>query len=476
MATVKQVITAFVCDGRRILLALRSDDVSTYPRHWAGISGYLEREQPLERAFLELAEESGLARASLILLRSGNPLDIEDAARGLRFRVHPFLFYTDTPDQVRSDWEAARLEWVPLEEVLLRRRQPTVPQLYEAFQNVWPPWPIEQALHANLEAAVAWLQTDRTMGAGQLARSAAGELIKLVRVAQGDLPPGAQAAPCEAHAGAGTPAVRGAREAGPDGSIAQRPMRDILDRLASARPAMAPLVNMMAAIGGLLQKTPERSGAVHLIRGIQEMIAHSAWAERETARRASERFAPGERLMTISYSGTVAAALRAAAGKLAGLVVCEGRPLLEGRRLAAELAAAGLPVTLITEAQAFLFMRHTDRLVLGADAVLPDGSIRNKAGSALLALAATELGKPVTVVADSWKRVPPGSPAETACEENSPAEVWDAAPHNVSLANLYFEVIPRRWIAELIDENRIETMSVDRPSQLVPDKRCSVQE
>lgn len=133
------VITAFVWDGARVLMALRSDKVSTYPRHWAGISGYLEGDDPLAWAYVEIAEETGIGREHLTLRRAGAPLDVVDNARGLSFRVHPFLFEVDDPALIRGDWEAKTLEWAPLDDLLQRKRQPVVPQLYEAFQRVWPP-------------------------------------------------------------------------------------------------------------------------------------------------------------------------------------------------------------------------------------------------------------------------------------------------------------------------------------------------
>eukprot|EP00775_Hariotina_reticulata_P014735 gene14735-14903_t len=73
--------------------------------------------------------------------------------------------------------------------------------------------------------------------------------------------------------------------------------------------------------------------------------------------------------------------------------------------MAQRLAAAGLDVTLITEAQAGVFIEDADLVLLGADAVTPAGVV-NKVGSKLLALAAKAAGVPVVAVTDSLKISP----------------------------------------------------------------------
>jgi hypothetical protein len=94
------------------------------------------------------------------------------------------------------------------------------------------------------------------------------------------------------------------------------------------------------------------------------------------------------------------------------VIVCESRPLCEGVAMAQRLAAAGLHVALITDAQAGVFVEEADVVLLGADAVTPAGVV-NKVGSKLLALAAKAAGVPVVAVTDSLK-VSPGPVAQFA--------------------------------------------------------------
>jgi len=417
--TIRNVITGFVWDGRRVLLARRSHAVSTFPGHWAAISGYLEGPDPRTWALVEIAEECGVDRSRLVLRGAGSPLTAEDPRYGA-FRVHPLLFWIDEPERVRTDWEADVFEWVDVEDFRGGRHQPMVPRLLEAFQAVWPPWDADQSILENRRLSVDWLRNDRTLGAGSLARAAAGELAKLARLA-GETEDFRQR----------EPALRGA-----------------LTELGKVRPTMAAPANLLADIAS---QPGAWVSAWRLVLAIDRQVQASHEAELQTARRVAERLKEFRRPMTISYSGTVAAALKLAAARLERVFVCESRPLLEGRRLAAELAGVGTLVTLITDAAPFSAMSEADSVLLGADAVLCNGDVLNKTGSAGLALAAAHFGRPVIVGADrlKWER----EPGTVRRNEFNPAEeVWDEPPSGVSVGNGYFDLIPADLLSEIIWE------------------------
>ena len=109
-------------------------------------------------------------------------------------------------------------------------------------------------------------------------------------------------------------------------------------------------------------------------------------------------------------------------------ILCESRPLCEGVALAEAWAAAGVRCTVVTDAQAGLFVGRADLVLVGADAVgegegegkevggtgggggasaAPGPLVAvNKVGTRLLALAAAAEGVPVAVLADSSKLAP----------------------------------------------------------------------
>jgi len=120
-----------------MLLVRRSERVRTYRGAWAGVSGYLEPGvTPLEQAYTEIREETGLDRDAVRLLNEGMALPVEDRAQGLSWVVHPFLFALDDPAAIRTDWEAADHAWVRPANLA---SYPTVPMLAEAFAHVYPP-------------------------------------------------------------------------------------------------------------------------------------------------------------------------------------------------------------------------------------------------------------------------------------------------------------------------------------------------
>lgn len=140
-ATETEVVTCFLlrsADGHdQVLLAQRSKRVRTYRGAWGGVSGYVEPGvAPLDQAYTELAEEAGLQREDVELLRTGEPIAFRDETLAQDWRVHPFLFRLLNLEKLRSDWEADRFKWFAPDEVATL---PTVPRLAEALAAVYPP-------------------------------------------------------------------------------------------------------------------------------------------------------------------------------------------------------------------------------------------------------------------------------------------------------------------------------------------------
>lgn len=133
MGEFQDVVTVFLTHGSKILVLKRSREVGTYKGHWAGVSGYLESEDPLKQAYTEMAEEVGLSKQDLTLVKAGNPLEIVDDAQNRAWRVHPFLFSVHEPDKIRLDWENIAMRWILPEEI---DQLKTVPALKEALDRV----------------------------------------------------------------------------------------------------------------------------------------------------------------------------------------------------------------------------------------------------------------------------------------------------------------------------------------------------
>lgn len=126
---VVHVVTAFLRSAGGILLLKRSQEVKSFPGHWAGVSGFLEEdEDPLLRARLEIHEETGISVAELV---SSGDVVYARGDRGPVWAVHPFLFEVDRRD-VSLDWEHIEFRWIAPEEL---DKYETVPKLAEALRS-----------------------------------------------------------------------------------------------------------------------------------------------------------------------------------------------------------------------------------------------------------------------------------------------------------------------------------------------------
>ncbi len=235
----------------------------------------------------------------------------------------------------------------------------------------------------------------------------------------------------------------------------------------AAQPSMAPPWN--AALAALEDPT----GAA-----LDRFEQRSRRAGAAMTRVAVEALQPaaGRRLhiITCSFSGSVLACVRALAratcaapaasqgargdrrGTAPLRVSCaEGRPALEGRRMADALSREVVPVDFYTDgaiAGALGADGLEDRVVLvGADAVSPAWVI-NKVGTGMLAAAAARASVPVFVAATRDKFVDARVASRLAIVEQDGREVWDGAPGGVAVRNRYFERVPIDLLTGIITD------------------------
>jgi translation initiation factor 2B subunit (eIF-2B alpha/beta/delta family) len=398
------VVTSFLYREGRLLVLRRSGDVGTHRGKWAGVSGYAER-VPLLQARVEIAEETGAAPSDVTLRGIGAPLPVDDPQEQRTWLVYPFLFELSAAAQIRTDWESVGLAWVAPSELA---ELDAVPGLSAAFDRVWPPLIVRE-----FWAALELVAGDAVHGATHLAGQAlaAVESLRTRSAARG--------------AGA---LLRAARAVG------------------ALRPSMGVLPHLMARL--LLDTRDEGLAVAHASRRLQDELHDGA---AQAATHAASRLSGCRRVLTHSYSSACRdALLRWSAKAVRPEVVCmESRLALEGVALARELAAAGIRVTLITDAQVGLFAGEVDAVLIGVDAITERDTIINKAGTYPLALAAGAAGTPVYAVGHTLKVVPPGWPV--ALE----AQGWPQAPvaEGLRVRNVVFDETPLGDVTELIGED-----------------------
>lgn len=128
----KHVVTCFLEHEKMILLLRRSGRVGTYKRAWAGVSGYVESD-PLDQAYAEIREETGLFKSTVKLITAGKPVEIVDKQLHRKWIVHPFLFHVTEPGRIKTDWEHTEFKWIKPGEL---SKYKTVPGLDRALGSV----------------------------------------------------------------------------------------------------------------------------------------------------------------------------------------------------------------------------------------------------------------------------------------------------------------------------------------------------
>ncbi len=169
-------------------------------------------------------------------------------------------------------------------------------------------------------------------------------------------------------------------------------------------------------------------------------------------------------LATVKY-GTVLAPMYIAweRGVKFHVYADETRPLLQGARLTAwELSRAGIPVTVITDNTAGFLMQlgKVDKIFVGADRILRDGTVYNKIGTYSLAVLAKHHGIPFYVFAPTSTIDPRSKPEDVKIEERNPREIYmigrkRIAPREANFINYAFDRTPPDLLTGIVTEKGI---------------------
>lgn len=219
------------------------------------------------------------------------------------------------------------------------------------------------------------------------------------------------------------------------------------EALAQCRPNMVALAALMAH----WQSQFDATAGSATTRALAATEATHRWAEQATGAsvtRATAALRPMQTLLTHSASSTVSRVLLALAGPELEVMVTESRPGHESRPMATALADAGAQVTLVTDAAAGGLVARAEAVLVGADAILADGSLVNKAGTYPLALAAREAGVPFHVCAEPFKRssIKPGN---FELEQQPGTELEPPRHARIQALNPYFDITPGALITRV---------------------------
>lgn len=133
-------------------------------------------------------------------------------------------------------------------------------------------------------------------------------------------------------------------------------------------------------------------------------------------------------------------------------VICvDSRPLLEGKKSLLALREAGIPCTYILLNCISYVMKDVTKVLLGASALMTDGSLLGRVGTACVALTAQR--KSVLVCCETYKisnRVQLES--ITGNELGDPNLVYEGKQDNLRMLNLLYDLTPSNYISGIVSE------------------------
>jgi len=176
-------------------------------------------------------------------------------------------------------------------------------------------------------------------------------------------------------------------------------VQELARRLEEAQPAMASVRNVARMAAKFLLETPEKWPGFRdaMQRELDE-------GRRKAGRNFVKLLERPATILTLSRSTNVFECLGAAhqKGLLQEVFVLESRPLREGVEFARDLHGAGVNVALITDGAAGAFVAGATLGLSGADTVLVDGSVVNRAGTFALAALCRAAGKPFYAACETF--------------------------------------------------------------------------
>lgn len=90
-------------------------------------------------------------------------------------------------------------------------------------------------------------------------------------------------------------------------------------------------------------------------------------------------------------------------GKDFSVVIVDGKPMLEGKKLLAKLVSEDIPTSYVLVGSIGSVLANVTLVLLGTQSVLSNGSLYARAGTAMVAMTANAHGKPVVCCCETYK-------------------------------------------------------------------------
>ncbi|KAL9119956.1 MAG: hypothetical protein Q9187_003485 [Circinaria calcarea] len=244
-----------------------------------------------------------------------------------------------------------------------------------------------------------------------------------------------------------------------------------IEYLVSCRPLSVSMGNairwLKLQISDVDPDTPESKAKADLCNAIDNFITERITvADQVIATSAAEKIQDGDIILTFAKSNVIQQTLVEAhrRGKKFRVIIVDSRPLFEGKRLARALADLDLEVQYSLTHAIGHAIKDATKVLLGAHAMMSNGRLYSRVGTAIVAMMAKESDVPVIVCCESIKftdrvaldsivtnEVAPPDELLFQGESATPLAAWRESP-NLQLLNLMYDVTPAEYISMVITE------------------------
>ncbi|XP_055323565.1 translation initiation factor eIF-2B subunit delta isoform X2 [Sitodiplosis mosellana] len=240
--------------------------------------------------------------------------------------------------------------------------------------------------------------------------------------------------------------------------------------LQQCRPLAVSVTNAMKFIQFHLRQLPKTESDAKQKATLLESIETYVRDQIDKAAEAisytvQEKISDGDVILTFGCSSVILNILNEAKkNKDFRVIVVDARPLHEGREMLRRLVAKNIKCTCVLINAAGFIMPEVTKVLLGAHALLANGYVMSRAGTAQIALIAKSYNVPVLVCCETHKfseRVQTdafvyneiGNPYDVvkSNENNSPLANWESVP-NLTPLNLYYDVTPPELVSAVVTE------------------------
>lgn len=190
-------------------------------------------------------------------------------------------------------------------------------------------------------------------------------------------------------------------------------------------------------------------------------------AQKALSGTAASKISDGDIILTYSCSSTVEQTFKAAvaAGKEFSVVIADAGPLYEGKDLLTELLRVGIPCEYLLLNSLETGMNQANKVMLGAAAVMSNGAVLSRVGTAAVAMSASLANVPVIICSETYKfheRVQLDSITNNELA-NPAALLQKAGPlvdslqqedgqSKLTLLNLVYDTTPAEFVTVIITE------------------------